>query len=274
NKFLANIREVDAICHVVRTFENSDITHVANKIDPESDIETINLELIMADLATVGKRLDNLKKETKGNNDPDLNKKIQLLEKIKIALDNGQLTEGLGLTDEEKLLIRDLNLLTIKPVIYALNVAEKDINNPTLPLPKICQSQPDKCVSISAKTEADLADLSLPEAREYLNELGLIRSGLDQLIASAYKLLNLITYLTTGPAETRAWTVVKGAKSPQAAGEIHTDFEKGFIKADVIDWQDLVKAGSESAARDQGLIRLEGKEYVVQDGDVIHFKIG
>lgn len=270
NQFLSHIREVDAICEVARVFEDNNVVHVDGKIDPASDIETIKLELIFADLATIDKKIITLEKEAKAKpQDKELNKKTELIKKIKAALEANQLANTLKLSFEDKNLIKDLNLLTIKPFLYLLNVSEEQFKNKDYsnPLP------PDEIViPLCAKMEADLGELNEAEAREYLDDLGVKKSGLDELIAAAYKKLNLITFFTSGPKETRAWTVERGAKAPQAAGRIHTDFEKGFIRAEVIGWQDLVKADGEVKAKELGLLRLEGKDYITQDGDVVHFR--
>ncbi|MFH1225739.1 MAG: redox-regulated ATPase YchF [bacterium] len=269
NQFLSHIREVDAICEVVRAFEDPNVIHVDGKIDPASDIETIKLELIFADLATVDKKLNAIGKEAKTKSpDKELNKKTELIKKIKTALEGGQLANALHLGPEDKNLIKDLNLLTLKPFIYLLNVSEEQLKNK-----KPADLLPNKnAIMICAKMESDLGELDKAEAQEYLNELGIKKSGLDELIAVAYQKLNLITFFTSGPKETRAWTVAKGAKAPQTAGRIHTDFEKGFIRAEVIGWQDLVKCGGEAKAKELGLLRLEGKEYTTKDGDVVHFR--
>ena len=259
NKFLANIRNTDAIIQVLRHFSDKDVTHVHGKIDPESDKETINLELIFADLDSVDSRLH---KNDKLARSGDKEAKIlqPILEKLKTALAEGQLAINIITDEEEKLLVKNLNLLTMKPMIYVLNVDEDNVFQETDYIP------------ISAKIEADLAELSKEEATEYLAELKLDASGLDKLIRQAYNILDLITFFTSGPQEAKAWTVKKGAKAPQAAGVIHTDFEKGFIRAEVINWQDFVENGGEVKAKEKGLIRLEGKEYVMADGDVCHFR--
>lgn len=259
NQFLSHIREVDAIVQVLRHFSDTNVTHVDGKIDPESDKETINLELIFADLQTLEKRLAKNAKELHTNNKEA--KALQpVLEKLKIGLENGQLARDIVLSEEEKGLIKDLNLLTIKPMIYVLNVDEDNIFQETDYIP------------ISAKIEAELAELSPEESMEYLKELQLTSSGLDKLIKKAYDALDLITFFTSGEMETKAWTIKRGTKAPQAAGVIHTDFEQGFIRAEVINWQDLVMAGGEVKAKEKGLIRLEGKEYIMNDGDVCHFR--
>ncbi len=259
NKFLANIRNTDAIVQVLRHFTDKDVTHVHGKVDPESDKETINLELIFADLAAVDSRLNKNDKLVRSG-DKDAKILQPLLEKLKNGLETGKLAIDIIDDEEEKLLVKDLNLLTMKPMIYVLNVDEDNVFQETDYIP------------ISAKIEADLSELSKEEAKEYLDELKLDSSGLDKLIRKAYDTLELITFITTGPEETRAWTIKKGSKAPQAAGVIHTDFETGFIRAEVINWQDFVIAGSEVKAKEKGLIRLEGKEYIMADGDVCHFR--
>ena len=263
NQFLAKIREVDLICHLIRDFKDNNVPHPMNKVNPKTDLEIINLELIMADLATLEKRIEKLKPETKSG-DKKAIKKLITFEKIKSGLEKGISTHSLDLTSEEKEEIRDLNLLTAKPVIYVLNVDEKNINETKTGL--------GQAVPICAKLEAELADLPPEEEKEYLASYGLEHPQLDDLIMAAYKALDLITFFTCQNEILQAWTIKKGTKAPQAAGKIHTDFEKGFIKAEVINWQNLVKIGSEHTAREKGLIQLEGKDYIVRDGDVIHFK--
>ncbi len=261
NQFLANIREVDAIVQVVRQFSDKNVIHVDGKIDPESDKETINLELIFADLQTVEKRIQKNHRDLHANLKEA--KELQpILEKIKSGLEAGKMASEIIADEKEKLLIRDLNLLTIKPMIYVLNVDEDKIYQET------------DYITISAKIESELAELPDEEVKEMLKELQLTLSGLDKLIKKSYETLGLITFLTTGPKESRCWTIKKGAKAPQAAGVIHTDFEKQFIRVDIINWQKLLEAGSEQKAHELGLIRTEGKEYAMQDGDVCHFKTG
>ncbi|MFA5047416.1 MAG: redox-regulated ATPase YchF [Patescibacteria group bacterium] len=259
NKFLANIRNVDAIVQVVRQFSDNNVIHVDGRVDPESDKETINLELIFADLQTVEKRLSANQKEARAGK-KEAKELEPLLEKLKIGLDQGLLASVIVTDPEERSLIRDLNLLTIKPMIYILNVDEDRIFQET------------DYLTISAKIEAELSELSEAEAKEYLKDLSLDLSGLDRLIIKSYEALNLITYFTAGEMESKAWTIKNGTKAPQAAGVIHTDFEKGFIRAEIIGWQDLVVCGGEAKAKEKGLIRLEGKDYVMADGDVAHFR--
>lgn len=259
NKFLANIREVDAIVQVVRQFSDSNVIHVAGKVDPDSDQETINLELIFADLATVEKRHDTNSKEVRAGKKEAL--ELQpILERLKSGLEEGKLASKIITDPEERLLVKDLCLLTMKPMIYVLNVDEDKVFQET------------DFLTISAKIEAELAELPEEEAKTYLKELQLDSSGLDRLIKKAYDALDLITFITSGEMETKAWTIKRGTKAPQAAGVIHTDFEKGFIRAEIINWNDLVESGGEARAKEKGLIRLEGKEYIMQDGDVCHFR--
>ncbi|MBR2569774.1 MAG: redox-regulated ATPase YchF [Paenibacillus sp.] len=276
NKFLAHIREVDAIVHVVRCFEDENITHVDGKIDPISDIQTINLELILADLESVEKRLDRTKKNMKSG-DKKYAAEAAVLEKLKEALYNDMPVRSVELSDDEKVLIRELHLLTIKPVLYAANVSEDEVSsadsNPyVLKVKEFAAEEGAEVVPISAKVEAEIAELEGEDRDMFLEELGLEESGLNRLIKAAYRLLGLYTYFTSGVQEVRAWTIRKGMKAPQAAGVIHTDFERGFIRAEVVSYDDLVAAGTMGVAREQGKLRLEGKEYVVNDGDVMHFR--
>ncbi|MDP4001182.1 MAG: redox-regulated ATPase YchF [bacterium] len=261
NKFLSHIREVDAIMQVVRFFKNDDIIHVDGSINPERDLEVINLELILADLAMVNKRLESLGREVKSG-DKGATAKQVVLEKIKQALDQGKLASSVDLTDEEKILSTDLVFLTMKPMLYVANTLDKSV-------PMIKNN---KLVALDVKIEAELVELSDTERVEYMKELDMDESGLDKLVRASYELLNLITFFTAGPKETKAWTIVKDTKAPQAAGVIHTDFEKGFIKAEIIAWDKLLEAGGYGPARDKGWLRIEGKEYVIQDGDVVHFR--
>lgn len=263
NQFLANIREVDAIVQVVRAFKDPNIIHVAGKVEPLSDAEVVNLELAMADLSTVQKRLSNLKPKLKTGQDKTVVKQIAVLEKTIEHLNKGQAVRTLELSAEDKTILKELQLLTAKPLLYVVNVDENGNEIPAGLTPAI---------TISAKLEAELADLSPEEAKNLQNELGLKETGLDKLIQAAYELLHLITFFTSGPEESRAWTIVKGTKAPQAAGVIHTDFEHGFIRAEVIAYQDFINCNGEAGAREQGKFRLEGKEYIVQDGDVCHFR--
>ncbi len=276
NQFLGHIREVDAIAHVVRCFEDENITHVAGRVDPLSDIETINLELIFADLDSVDRRIERIGRKVKAG-DKEAKQELDVLERLKAAFEEGQSARSVQLDEEERKLVRDLHLLTIKPVLYVCNVAEDGIhdadNNPHVQaVRKHAAEEGAQVVVISAKVEAEIAELDGEDKEMFLEELGLQESGLDRLIRAAYDLLGLITYFTAGVQEVRAWTIRKGMKAPQAAGVIHTDFERGFIRAEVVAYNDLVEAGSVNAAREKGKYRLEGKEYVVQDGDVMHFR--
>ena len=264
NKFLANIRETDAICEVVRFFSDPNVEHVSKKVDPQSDVETIKTELILADIATIEKALPRLEKEGKRYKEKAIN--FEVAQKVLEGLNEGKRALQLDLSEEEQDAIRELCLLTMKPMLYIANVDEDKVN---AELPKIDGQQP---VPISAKIEADLAELDAEEAAIFMEELGLDESGLSRLIREAYKLLGLQSYFTSGETETRAWTIPVGAKAPQAAGVIHSDFERGFIKAETASYEDYVALGGEKGCRDAGKLRQEGKDYVVQDGDVMHFK--
>ena len=264
NKFLANIRETDAICEVVRFFSDPNVEHVSKKVDPQSDVETIKTELILADIATIEKALPRLEKEGKRYKEKAIN--FEAAQKVLEGLNEGKRALQLNLSEEEQDAIRELCLLTMKPMLYIANVDEDKVN---AELPEIDGQQP---VPISAKIEADLAELDAEEAAIFMEELGLDESGLSRLIREAYKLLGLQSYFTSGKTETRAWTIPVGAKAPQAAGVIHSDFERGFIKAETASYEDYVALGGEKGCRDAGKLRQEGKDYVVQDGDVMHFK--
>ena len=275
NQFLANIREVDAIVHVVRCFDDDDIIHVAGSVDPVRDIEVINLELVLADLAQVEKRIVKVKKQAK--NDKNAQAELVVLEKISLALNDGKSVRSLGLSEEELLPIKQLGLLTNKPIIYATNVSEDDLatgNDWVESVRQFASNEEAKVVVVSAQVESELVELSEAETKDFLEALGVEEGGLKSLIKATYELLGLRTYLTTGETESRAWTIIAGMKAPQAAGVIHTDFEKKFIKAETISYQDLIESGSKTAAKEKGLLRLEGKDYVVQEGDVIEFRIG
>ena len=282
NKFLSHIREVDAIVQVVRCFENADIHHVTGSIDPLRDIEVINTELILADLATIGKRAERLQKGARSG-DKLAKDELALCEKLQPALNSGKPALAARLSDEERALLRGLFLLTSKPVIIACNVGEDELARPENPMVRAVREFAAaqntgsdtlrvESVVISAQIESELSELSPDEAREFLSDLGVSDSGVSQLIRAVYHLLGLRTYLTTGPKETRAWTVRAGDKAPAAAGVIHSDFERGFIAAQTIAFEDLVALGSESKAREAGKLRVEGKDYVVQDGDVMEFR--
>ncbi len=264
NQFLANIRETDAICEVVRFFSDPDVVHVAGKVDALSDVETIKTELILADIATVEKALPRLEKEAK--RDKAATKKLETAKKVLAGLNEGHRARTLDLDEEEQAAIYELHLLTMKPMLYIANVDEDQMD---ADLPKIDGLAP---VPISAKVEADLAELDPAEAAEYLEAMGLSESGLARLVQEAYKLLGLQSFFTSGDTESRAWTIPIGAKAPQAAGVIHTDFERGFIKAETASFEDYVANGGEKGCRETGKLRQEGKDYVVQDGDVMHFK--
>lgn len=261
NKFLSHIREVDAIAQVVRDFVNDDIIHVAGSPDPARDKTVIDLELAMADLETVTRRLADTERKTKSG-DKTAIVEAAFYQRLKTQLDAGAPVRDVECTEDERKILKQLNLLTAKPLLLVYNVAEDD--------PRLKGSD---VLAISAKIEAELADLDDAEAKNYLQELGLPESGLHRLIKKSYALLDLITFLTTGEMETRAWTIKRGTAAPQAAGTIHTDFEKGFIRAEIIPWHQLVECGSEAAAKEKGLIRIEGKEYIMQDGDVVHFRV-
>ncbi len=282
NKFLSHIREVDAIVQVVRDFSDPNVVNTQNSVDPKRDSEIINIELALADLSTVQKRLEALKSAAKNPANKEAPRQLEVCEKIYETLEQGNPARSLNLADDEKELIRDLNLLTMKPILYVLNTDEKKVSeNPPQPslkgggtgTPPLGGEGGDFIIQISAKLESELADLPENEAKEYLKSLGIEESGLDKLIKASYKILDLITFLTSGEPETRAWTVKNGAKAPQAAGVIHTDFIKGFIKADVVDWKDFISLGGWPRLKESGKMRLEGKEYVVKDGDVIFFHV-
>ena len=264
NKFLANIRETDAICEVVRFFSDPNVEHVSKKVDPQSDVETIKTELVLADIATLEKALPRLEKESK--RDKAAVFKFETAKKVLEGLNEGHRALTLGLNDDEMAAIKDLCLLTCKPMLYIANVDEDQLG---AELPEIDGQIP---VPICAKTEADLSELDPEDAKMFMEELGLSESGLARLIREAYKLLGLQSYFTSGEIETRAWTIPVGAKAPQAAGVIHSDFERGFIKAETASFEDYIALGGEKGCREAGKLRQEGKEYVVQDGDVMHFK--
>ena len=277
NQFLANIRECDAIIHVVRCFEDPNVIHVEGSVDPIRDIETINLELIFADIETLDKRISRTAKLA--NNDKTAKKELETLKKIKAALEAGKMASSVEAEDDdEKAFIDSLYLLTSKPVIFAANVSEDDLaddgasNEYVKRVREYAAETGNGVFVISARIEEEIADLDDDEKAEYLESLGITESGLDKLIKASYDLLGLMSFLTAGEKETRAWTIKKGTKAPQAAGKIHSDFERGFIRAEVINYQDLLDCGSLAAAREKGLVRSEGKDYVVQDGDTILFR--
>lgn len=269
NKFLQHIKEVDAIAHVVRDFKNDNIIHVAGQINPTDDISVIHTELILADLALAEKRLETAKRSLKSGSDKDTEKLAGALEKLVAAMNENKLASTVELTEDEEQLVSQLNFLTKKPMLFVVNLSEEDFAAQPQRPSYIPADAP--VVFVSAKVEAELSELSPEEAKEMLQGLGIKESGLDQMIRESYKLLNLITYFTCGPKETRAWTIEVDTKAPQAAGVIHTDFEKGFIRAEVIDWKDFVDLKGESKAREAGKLRTEGKDYTMQDGDVCHF---
>lgn len=277
NQFLSNIREVDAIVHVVRCFEDPNVVHVDGNINPLRDIETINLELIFSDLELLERRIAKTGKGAR--NDKSLAKEYDLLSRLKTHLEKGMLAKNFDAADdEESALLQTFNLLTIKPVIFAANVAEDDLaddganNEYVKAVKKFASENSSEVFVICAQIEQEISELDEDEKAMFLEDLGLSESGLDKLIKASYRLLGLISYLTAGPQETRAWTITKGTKAPGAAGKIHSDFERGFIRAEVVGYQNLLDCGSYSAAKDKGLVGLEGKEYVVKDGDVILFR--
>ena len=272
NKFLSNIREVDAIVHVVRCFEDNEVIHVSGKVNPLDDIEIINLELNLADLSQLQKRRERIKKQIKTNKDAATEDLI--LEKIELSLEKGIPVRSIDLSNEEAIIIRQLGFLTAKPIIYATNLSEGDLNKGNDYSEKVIKFASDEkaeCVKISAQVESELVDLDIEEKMDYLNDLGVKEGGLSSLIKATYKLLGLKTYFTTGEKETKAWTIRSGMTAPQAAGVIHTDFERGFIRAQTISYENLINSGSIVNAKNKGLVRSEGKEYVVCEGDVMEF---
>ena len=279
NQFLANIREVDAIVHVVRCFEDGNVVHVDGSIDPARDIETINLELLFSDLEIIDRRYQKIHKQAKM--DKTLAKEVDLIERLKAHMEDGKMAKNFEVseTDEdEQIWFDSYNLLTAKPVIYAANVAEGDMaddganNKHVAAVRKLAKAENSEVFVVCAEMEQELSELDDEEKKLFLEDLGVESSGLDKLIAASYSLLGLMSFLTAGEDECRAWTIKKGTKAPQAAGKIHTDFERGFIKAEVVNYQDLLDCGSLSAAKEKGIVGMEGKEYVVQDGDVILFR--
>lgn len=277
NKFLSNIREVDAIVHVVRAFEDENIVHVEGSVDPVRDIETINLELILSDIEILDRRIDKTKKSLKGG-DKTFRTQLEFYERLREHLESGKCARAMPMTEDELEMLADVSLLTLKPVIYAANVAEDDYAKPdgeneyVNKIREFAATENSEVMVISAKIEEEIAALDKDEKQVFLEELGADESGLDKLVRASYKLLGLISYLTAGKPEVRAWTITKGTKAPQAAGKIHTDFERGFIRAEVVAFDDLMKCGSMNAAKEKGLVRSEGKEYVVNDGDIILFR--
>lgn len=277
NQFLASIREVDAIVHVVRCFEDGNVVHVDGSVDPARDVETINLELIFSDIEILERRIAKVAKQAKM--DKSLAKELSLLEAVKAHLEDGKLARTYPLPDDEDLaaLFSSYNLLTAKPVIYAANVSEEDLssggeNGHVSALRELAAGEGSEVYAVCAKIEQEISELDEEERAMFLEDLGLKESGLEKLIAASYGILGLISFLTAGEDETRAWTIKRGTKAPQAAGKIHSDFERGFIRAEVVNYKDLLECGSLSAAREKGIVGLEGKDYVVQDGDVILFR--
>lgn len=278
NKFLSHIREVDAIVHVVRCFEDENVTHVENSVDPVRDIETINLELILADIEAVQKRQDRIKNAARGGADKNAAAEFAFLEKLLVHLESEQPANNYPLTEEEQPLMDNLFLLSSKPVIYCANISEKDMGAGEDEIPLVVKVKDYAAkhnagvIVICAKTEEELSQMEEEDRAVFLEDFGLKESGLDKLIKASYSLLGLISYLTAGEKETRAWTIAKGTKAPQAAGKIHTDFEKGFIRAEVVEWDILLECGGLTGAREKGKVRPEGKDYVMKDGDVVLFR--
>jgi hypothetical protein len=277
NQFLSHIREVQAIAHVVRCFESDDVVHVEGQVDPIQDIETIETELQLADLETVSKKLPNVEKQAKSG-DKTARQQLGVLRQINDCLEAGRSLRALDLSDEDFKKVYDLHLITRKPVLYVCNVSEEDIGKSPSDIPLVqkvierAEQEDAKLVTICGKMEAELAQMEEEERQEFLQELGASQSGLEKMIQTGYELLGLITYFTAGPKEIKAWTIEKDTKAPQAAGKIHSDFERGFIRAEIYHVDDLIKHGSENKIKEAGLMRSEGKEYVVKDGDIIHFR--
>lgn len=276
NKFLANIRETDAVIQVVRCFEDENVHHVEGSVDPIRDIETIQIELALADLASVEKRIEKASRSAKSG-DKEAKKEIEVLEKILPVLEEGRPARATELNDDEKKIARQFFLLTSKPTIYAANVGEDSLANPdsnphVAVVKQHAASESSETVVISARIEEELISLEEAERLEYLNDLGVTSSGVDKMIKSAYKLLGLMSFLTAGEKEVRAWTIPVGTKAQKAAGEIHSDIERGFIRAEIVSYDDLVEMGTRAAARDKGKVRLEGKEYIMQEGDIVDFR--
>ena len=276
NKFLSHIRECDAIIHVVRCFEDSNIIHVDGSIDPMRDLETINMELIFSDIEMLERRIDRVKKALKG--DKSLEAELALLERVDAALAEGKNARSLDYTEDELVIMNECQLLSMKPIIYAANISEDEIgsdmsgNEGYRKLKAYAEKEGAQIMPICAGIEAEIAQLDGDEKAEFLADLGIEESGLDRLIKASYALLGLISYLTAGPKEVRAWTITKGTKAPQAAGKIHSDFERGFIRAEIIGFDELIACGNMTAAKEKGLIRSEGKDYVIKDGDIVLFR--
>lgn len=275
NKFLSHIREVDAICEVVRCFEDTNIVHVDGNINPIRDIETINLELIFADMETINKKIDNVKKKLKA--DKKCQEELDALEKVKKALEEGNSARTVTLTDEEKEFIKDTYLLTMKPILYIANISEGQLTNAfednnVKEVVEYAKKENAEVIPLCVKIEEELASLEGTDKKEMLEALGLEASGLDKVIKASYDLLGLMSFLTAGEPEVRAWTIKKGTKAPEAAGKIHSDIERGFIRAEIVSFDDLVREGSMNSAKEKGLVRSEGKEYIMQDGDIVLFR--
>jgi GTP-binding protein YchF len=276
NQFLANIRETDTVVQVVRCFESEEIVHVEGSVDPRRDIETIQIELALADLSSVERRRERAQKTARGG-DKTARAEIELLDKIQPALEEGKAARTVALTDDERALARSFFLLTMKPTIYAANVdeatlADAEENAHVRAVREIAASESAECIVICAQLEAELVELPPDERKDYLEALGVVGSGVDRMIKSAYHLLGLMSFLTAGEKEVRAWTIPQGTRAPQAAGTIHSDIERGFIRAEVVSYEQLMNANSYAAAREQGLLRLEGKDYIMREGDVVHFR--
>lgn len=277
NKFLSHIREVEAIVHVVRCFESGDIVHVEGSVNPLRDIETINLELMLSDIELLDRRLQRSQKAAKG--DKTLAAEVELIQQAMKVLEEGKSVRTLDLTDEQKELVKSFNLLSSKPIIYVANVSEDDLANDGSSNPHVAKvrefakTEDAEVIVVSAQIEEEISQLDVEERKEFLNDLGLDKSGLDKLVQASYTLLGLISFLTAGPMESRAWTIKAGTPAPQAAGKIHSDIERGFIRAEVIAFNDLMAhGGNMTSAKEKGLVRVEGKEYIMKDGDVVHFR--
>lgn len=276
NKFLSHIRDVDAVVHVLRCFEDSDIIHVDGSVDPLRDLETINMELIYSDIEQVEKRIDKTQKLLKG--DKTLQAQLDLLNRILETLNEGKTARQVEMTEDEKEMLGDLNLLTLKPIIYVANISEDEAaevspdNEMYNSVKKVAEAEGAEVIPVCAGIEAEISELEPEEKKAFLEDMGITESGLDKLIKASYSLLGYISYLTAGPKEVRAWTIVKGTKAPQAAGKIHSDFERGFIRAEVVSFEDLMECGSMNVAKEKGLVRSEGKDYVMRDGDIVLFR--
>lgn len=275
NKFLSHIREVDSIVEVVRCFEDTNIVHVDGNINPKRDIETINLELIFADLETVEKRIDNAKKKLKA--DKKYQQEVDTLEKIKTTLEQGKSARTIAFTEEEQEILKDMYLLTMKPILYIANVSEEQLSNPfedenVKQVVEYAKQEKAEVIPLCVKIEEELASLEGDDKNEMLEALGLEESGLDKVIKASYDLLGLMSFLTAGEPEVRAWTIKKGTKAPEAAGKIHSDIERGFIRAEIVSYNDLIREGSMNAAKEKGLVRSEGKDYIMQEGDIVLFR--